>query len=64
MTKEQEQQLNKGINKYIIRRGGQLVGTYTDKDQALADRIPGDYVFEVVETHGDFGCITEYPINN
>ena len=51
------------IKKYIARRHGQLVGTYTDKAQALADSLSGDKVFEVIETHGDFGCITEYPIN-
>jgi len=49
--------------KYMIRRHGQLVGTYTDKNQALSDRLLGDKVFKIVETHGDYGCINEYPVN-
>ena len=52
------------VKKYIVRRHGQFVGKYTDKDQTLTNSLPGDKVFESVETHGDFGCITEYPIDN
>lgn len=50
-------------NKYITCSNGQSVGTYTDKEQALAECLPGNKVFEVIETHGDFGCIAEYQIN-
>lgn len=50
-------------SKYVIRRSGQVVGTYEDKETALTDSRPGDSVFERVETHGDYGCITEHRIN-
>ena len=48
------------MDKFIIRRSGQLVGTGTNKDQVFSETLPGDKVFRVVETRGDFGCITEY----
>ena len=37
-----------------------MVGTGTDIDQVFSEALIGDKVFRVVETRGDFGCITEY----
>jgi hypothetical protein len=51
-------------NNYIVRRSGQMVGTYTDKETAFNESLPGDIVLHVTETHGDYGCITERKINN
>ena len=52
------------VKNYIIRRSGQLIGTYTDKDQAFSDKLPCDNVFEIVETHGEYGCMKEHKIDN
>lgn len=50
------------MNKYVVRRSGQIVGTYSDRDQAFAESLPNDRVFKTVETHGEWGCIKEQPI--
>lgn len=45
-----------------IRRHGQLVGIYTNKEKAFGESLPGDQVFEVVGTYGEHGCINEHQI--
>ena len=50
------------MGKYITRRRGQAVATHDNIQTAFEQKITGDHVFRVIETHGEFGCITEHEV--